>query len=108
MIIKTKIDWMQNKKLSDEEKEIIEAKKAVLDNYNGYDEEYEETEKEAVIDTVNDKIYIQVEENKICLIRLLGGDYFPNEQGVLERIEERIYFQSNLDDVFKQLKEELK
>ena len=106
MIIKTKIDWLQTKNLSEEEKKLLEAKKSVVDDYNEYEEEYEEAQKDAIIDTLNDKVYIEVEDNKICLIRLLEGMYFPTGEGSVERVEERMFFESNIQDIYEQLIEE--
>ena len=103
MIIRTKIDWLQNKELSTEEREILDAKREFLESYDEYEEEYEETTKEAILDTFNNKIYIQVEENKICLIELLGGQYIQDESGAMRKMEERLYFESTLDELYDQL-----
>jgi hypothetical protein len=104
MILRTKIDWLQNKVLTKEEQEILEAKREVLeDDYDAAAEEYEETEKDAIIDTVNDKIYIEIEPDKICMIRLLDAQYAYNEAGKMERIEERLYFKSTLEQIYNEL-----
>lgn len=108
MIIRTKIDWLQNKEVSKEELELIQAKKDVLgDDYDPSehekDEEYEETKKNAIIDLVNDKIFIELEEDKVCIIKLLDATYSYNEQGAMERIEERLYIDSTLDEIEQQL-----
>lgn len=104
MILKTKIDWLQNKNLTKEEQEILEAKKEFLeDAYDIINEEFEEAEKDAIIDTVNDKIYIEVEPDKICLIRLLDANYAFTESGRMERIEERLYFKSTLETIYNEL-----
>lgn len=103
MIIKTKIDWLQNKVLTDEEKEVLEAKRIVLgDDYDANDE-YDETEKNAIIDTTNDKIYIEIEPEKVCMVRLLDAQYVYTEDGRMERIEERLYLKSTLDEIFENL-----
>lgn len=104
MILKTKIDWLQNKVLTKEEQEILQAKKEVLeDAYDIINEEFEEAEKDAIIDTVNDKIYIEIEPEKICMIRLLDANYAFTESGQMERIEERLYFKSTLETIYNEL-----
>jgi hypothetical protein len=105
MILKTKIDWLQNKELSDSEKELLQAKKEFLgDDYIDDDEkQYEEIEKNAIIDTDSDKLYIEIDDEKVCMVRLLGGDYYPTEDGALQRIEERLYFMSTLDEIYNTL-----
>lgn len=105
MILKTKIDWLQNKEMSDAEKEIMQAKKDVMgDDYvDDYEDEYEEIEKNAIIDGCNDKIYIEIDSETVCLVRLLGADYYPTESGSMQRIEERLYFKSTLDEIYENL-----
>lgn len=104
MIILTKISWVQTKKLSDEEREILEAKKAVIEDYDSYDDAYEDTEKNAIIDTEGEKVYIEIDEKTVCMTRLLSGEYYTNDRGNLERIEERLYFQGNLTEIYNELK----
>ena len=100
MIIKTKIDWLQTKKLSEYE----QAKREVVgDDFKDDTDPYEEAEKDAVIDTGNDKMYIQIEPDKICMIRLLDAQYLYSENGQLERIEERLMFKSDLETIYNEL-----
>lgn len=103
MIIRTKIDWLQNKELSETEKEFLEAKKEFEENFDSFNEEYEETEKNAIIDTDSDKLYIEVETERICMTRLLDGQYILAENGNMERIEERLFFKSTLDEIYNEL-----
>lgn len=104
MILKTKMEWLQTKVLTKEEKEILEAKKDVLQEaYNEMEDEYESSERDAVIDTVNDKIYVEVEPGRICMMRLLFADYMYTEGGQMERIEERLYFKSTLETIYNEL-----
>lgn len=107
MIIKTKIDWVQTRELSEEERERIEAKKAVLeDRYDPFEDEedlFEDAEKNAIIDTNNNKLYVEISENKICLTNLLGGEYIVMENGSTQRVEERLYFKSTLEEIYTEL-----
>ena len=102
MIIRTKIDWSQEKKLDPIEKEKIEAKAEVVPEYDPYDDLNEEVEKEALIDTTEDKIYVQVDDNKICMMNLLSGEYILTDTSV-QRFQERIIFKGNLDEIEKKL-----
>lgn len=106
MIIRTKVKWTDVKELSPEEKERIEAMKYVLgDDYevesDNEEEPYEEYEKDAIIDFVNDKVYVEMEPGRICVSRLLGGEHYYNPDGNLERLEERLFFDYNLDELYK-------
>ena len=85
------------------EKEKIEDRKEFETDYNSFKDETEEVEKDAIIDTVANKLYIQTSEDKVCITNLLTGEYVENENGNIERIEERLYFKSTLDEVYEQL-----
>lgn len=105
MLLKVKIDWVQNKKLTKEEQEQLDAKIEVLgsDYEDSYEDRYDEVEKLALIDTENNKMYVEVEDNKVCLTRLLTAEYIPTSTGNVERIEERLYINTTLVEIEKQL-----
>ena len=103
MILRAKIDWLQPRKLDPAEKEKIEARKEFEPHYNSSKDENEEVEKDSIIDTGNNKLYVQTTEDKVCMTNLLKSDFIENEEGNIERIEERIYFKSTLDEVYEQI-----
>lgn len=102
MIFKTKIEWRQEKELDPLIKEELEAKAEFVTDYDPTDELYESIEKDCVIDTNDDRMYVQVSENKICMANLLGGEYMVLPDGI-QRFEERIYFKGDLNDIYTEL-----
>ena len=104
MIIKTEIDWLIEKKLTEEEKELIEAKKEVLGNdYVPELDQYTSLKKDAIIDFENQFIFVSTDENEVCVTRLLDSDYFPVD-GTVHKMTDRQYFKGNLDEVYNTLK----
>ena len=104
MVIKTEIDWLVEKKLTKEEKEIIDAKKEVLGNdYIPELDQYTSSKKEAIIDFENQFIFVSVDENELCVTRLLDSDYFPIE-GTVHKMTDRQYFKGNLEEIYNILK----
>lgn len=106
MILLTEIEWEQNRELSELEKEKIEAKREFVPEYDPYSDDslFEQTIKRAIIDTDSDKLYVEVEYNKICMTNLLGGVYIT-ENNYTQRVEERLYFEAKLEDIYKNLTE---
>lgn len=103
MIIRTKIEWSQAKELTESEKEFREAKRSVLKDYNPHEEdEYETVEKQAIIDTEDDKLYVEISENRICLTSLMGGEYMIVEDSI-QKVSNRIYFEATLDEIMEKL-----
>lgn len=103
MIIRTKIEWSQTKELTESEKEIREAKKSVLKDYNPHEEDdYETVEKQAIIDTEDDKLYVEISENRICLTSLMTGEYMIVEDSI-QKVSNRIYFEATLDEIMEKL-----
>ena len=104
MVIKTEIDWLVEKKLTEEEKEIIDAKKEVLgSDYIPELDQYTSSKKEAIIDFENQFIFVSVDENELCVTRLLYSDYFPIE-GTVHKMTDRQYFKGNLEEIYNILK----
>ena len=104
MVIKTEIEWLVEKKLTEEEQELIDAKKEVLGNdYVPELDQYTSSKKDAIIDFENQFIFVKVYENELCVTRLLDSDYFPIE-GTVHKMTDRQYFKGNLDDVYNILK----
>lgn len=103
MIIKTKIEWNQTKELTESEKELREAKKSVLKDYDPTNEdEYETVIKRAIIDTKDDKLYVEISENKICLTNLMNGEYMVFDDSI-QKVSNRIYFEATLDEIMEKL-----
>lgn len=103
MILRTTIEWVQIKPLTEFE---IAKREVLAEEYEPPVDEYEELIKEAVIDTTNEKIYIEIEPDKICMIRLLDANYAYNENGGMERIEERLIFKETLENIYNKLIQE--
>lgn len=104
MILRTKIDWLQAKELSEKEK----AKKEVLGaDYVAPKEEFEKTQKDAIVDTYTDKLYIGVSENKVCIMRLLDTQFIPNTEGGIEKFEDTILIEGTIENIYNQLTESL-
>ena len=104
MIIKTEIDWLIEKKLTEEEQELIDAKKEVLGNdYVPESDQYTSSKKDAIIDFENQFIFVCTGENEVCVTRLLDSDYFPVD-GTVHKMTDRQYFKGNLDEVYNILK----
>ena len=104
MVIKTEIDWLVEKKLTEEEKEIIDAKKEVLgSDYIPELDQYTSSKKEAIIDFENQFIFASVDENELCVTRLLDSDYFPIEETV-HKMTDKQYFKGNLEEIYNKLK----
>ena len=72
MIIKTKIEWLKEIELTEEEETIIEAKRAVLGGeYIPEDIKYDAVTKDAIIDVKNKLLFVQVEQDEMCVTKLL-------------------------------------
>ena len=104
MVIKTEIDWLVEKKLTEEEKEIIDAKKEVLgSDYIPELDQYTSSKKEAIIDFENQFIFVSTGENELCVTRLLDSDYFP-VGGAVHKMTDRQYFKGNIEEIYNILK----
>ena len=104
MILRTIIDWEQDKEMDEYEKSVFEARRIVDPDYNPYadDSLFESTTKNAIIDTVQNKIYVEISDDRLCMTKLLGGEYvIINDE--IDRLEERLYFQSTLDEIYEKL-----
>lgn len=105
MILRTTVDWEQTKEMTEHEREVMEARAEFDPTYNPHadDSLFESTVKSAIIDTDNDKLYIQISDEKLCMTKLLAGEYFALDNGEIERVEERLYFKSTLDEIYEKL-----
>lgn len=105
MIIKTKIEWLKEIELTDEEKAIIEAKRAVLGGeYIPEDIKYDAVTKDAIIDVKNKLLFVQVEQDEICVTKLLESTYVSIEGGV-QKLTDRQYFKGDLEELYNILKD---
>lgn len=105
MIIKTKIEWLKEIELTDEEKAIIEAKRAVLGGeYIPEDIKYDAVTKDAIIDIKNKLLFVQVEQDEICVTKLLESTYVLIEGGV-QKLTDRQYFKGDLEELYNILKD---
>lgn len=105
MIIKTKIEWLKEIELTEEEKTIIEAKRAVLGGeYIPEDIKYDAVTKDAIIDVKNKLLFVQVEQDEICVTKLLESTYVSIEDGV-QKLTDRQYFKGDLEELYNILKD---
>ena len=105
MIIKTKIEWLKEIELTEEEKTIIEAKRAVLGGeYIPEDIKYDAVTKDAIIDFKNKLLLVQVEQDEICVTKLLESTYVSIEDGV-QKLTDRQYFKGDLEELYNILKD---
>ena len=105
MIIKTKIEWLKEIELTEEEKTIIEAKRAVLGGeYIPEDIKYDAVTKDAIIDIKNKLLFVQVEQDEICVTKLLESTYVLIEGGV-QKLTDRQYFKGDLEELYNILKD---
>jgi hypothetical protein len=105
MIIKTKIEWLKEIELTEEEKTIIEAKRAVLGGeYIPEDIKYDAVTKDAIIDVKNKLLFVQVEQDEICVTKLLESTYVSIEGGV-QKLTDRQYFKGDLEELYNILKD---
>lgn len=107
MILRTTVEWTQDKKISPEDLEKLNAKKEVLgDEYNPLEDQdllYEDTVNNAIIDLYNDKLYVEISKKRICLTHLLASQYVYNTDNYLQIITEKLYIESTLDEIEKEL-----
>ena len=108
MILRTTVEWTQDKKISPEDLEKLKAKQEVLGrDYNPMEDQhllYEETVKNAIIDTDSDKIYVEISANRICMTRLLDAQYICDSENVIQTVTEKLYFESTLEEIEEALK----
>lgn len=105
MIIKTKIEWLKEIELTEEEKTIIEAKRAVLGGeYIPEDIKYDAVTEDAIIDVKNKLLFVQVEQDEICVTKLLESTYVSIEGGV-QKLTDRQYFKGDLEELYNILKD---
>lgn len=106
MILRTKIAWYKAKEESEEEK----LKREVLgDDYyeeKPSKEDYDTTKKDVIVDTIGEKIYIQLHDDQVCIQRLLQTELLTTESGAVTRYEDSIIIYSNLDEIYEELKKE--
>lgn len=105
MIFKSKIYWTQTKEMSEKEKEIQQAKMEVLGDDYEFDEEieFENTEKNVIIDTSDNIMYVELNEEEICISELLGGDYIMQENGDITKMKDMVYIKSTLKEIWEKL-----
>lgn len=102
MILRTKIAWLKAKEESEEEK----LKREVLGDEYVEDKSkdgFDKTMRDAIIDTVEDKLYIQLYDDQVCIQKLLQTEFLPTEDGTLTRYEDSIIIYSTLDEIYEQL-----
>jgi len=102
MILRTKIAWLKAKEESEEEK----LKREVLGDEYVEDKSkdgFDKTTRDAIIDTVEDKLYIQLYDDQVCIQKLLQTEFLPTEDGTLTRYEDSIIIYSTLDEIYEQL-----
>lgn len=102
MVYRTVIEWVQERKLDPVEKEKIEARVEFEKTYDPYDDLNEKVDKEAIIHTDEDKMYVQIEDDKICMLNLLNVEYIYMDDSI-KKFQERIMFKGNLNDIEKKL-----
>lgn len=102
MIYRTVIEWTQEKKLDPVEKEKILAREEFDKEYDSYDDLNETVDKEAIIDTNENKLYVQVEDDKVAMLNLLSVEYVFMES-FLRKFQEKIVFKGNLNEIEKKL-----
>lgn len=102
MILKTKMQFEEEstKGMSKEDKEIYEAKKAVLGDDFDHDEEYDKVEKNVIIDTDHDHLYVEDEDGYIVMRNLLQSDIYPLENGSVGSFYSQITYKGNLDEIY--------
>lgn len=101
MILRTKVDWLENKELSEQE---IAKREVLGKEYEPDEDVYNKVSKNAIIDTGENKLYVEVDEDKICLTPLLNGEFIVADDQV-QRMEERLFFESKLDLIYELLTE---
>ena len=105
MVIKTKIEWLKEIELTEEEKTINEAKRAVLGGeYIPEDIKYDAVTEDAIIDVKNKLLFVQVEQDEICVTKLLESTYVSIEGGV-QKLTDRQYFKGDLEELYNILKD---
>lgn len=105
MIIKTKIEWLKEIELTEEEKTIIEAKRAVLGGeYVPDDIKYDAVTKDALIDLRNKLLFVQVEQGELCVTKLLDSTYVSVDDGI-QKLTDRQYFKGDLEELYNILKD---
>ena len=105
MVIKTKVEWLKEIELTEEEKTIIEAKRAVLGGeYVPDDIKYGAVTKDALIDLRNKLLFVQVEQGELYLTKLLESTYVSIEGGV-QKLTDRQYFKGDLEELYNIVKD---
>ena len=105
MIIKTKIEWLKEIELTEEEERMIKAERAVLGGeYISEDIKYDAVTKDAIIDVKNKLLFVQVEQDEICVTKLLEPTYVSIEGGV-QKLTDRQYFKGDLEELYNILKD---
>ena len=105
MVIKTKVEWLKEIELTEEEQAIMEPKRAVLGGeYMPEDIKYDEVTKDAIIDFKNKLLFVQVEQDEICVTKLLESTYVSIEGGV-QKLTDRQYFKGDLEELYNILKD---
>ena len=105
MVIKTKIEWLKEVELTEEEKTIIEAKRAVLGGeYVPEDIKYDAVTKDALIDLRNKLLFVQVEQGELCVTNLLDSTYISVDDGI-QKLTDRQYFKGDLEELYNILKD---
>lgn len=109
MILRTNVEWLVNKtpKPTAEEKAQEQAKKEYLgDEYEPpvpVAEVFEEENVDAIIDTYNDKLYVDAGTGKVTMTNLLQSAFIQDETGEVRRFDENITFDATLDDIYDKL-----
>lgn len=109
MILRTKVEYEEENtsKLNEDEKAKYIAKKDFLGK--DFPEEeliIDKVERNVIIDTDNDKIYIDIGEGKISMRNLLDSEFFPLEDGSIGNFFAQVVFKGNLDEIYENLLKE--
>lgn len=101
MILRTQIEWLEPKQLSEEE----QAKLDYLGKHYVPDDEeiYTEVLKNALIDTSDNKLYIELDSTSVAMSNLLSAIYVVKGNGEVQRNEEKLYIKSTLDEIYENL-----
>lgn len=109
MILKTTIEYEEENTahLTEEEKQKYVAKKEFLGkDFPEAELLMDKIDKPVIIDTDNEKMYIDIGEGKISMRHLLDSEFFPLEDGSVGNFFSQVVFKGNLDEIYNTLLEE--
>lgn len=105
MILKTKVMWRREKELDPKVKEGIKAKSEFIQDYDPSEDLYEEVERDAILDTDNHHLYVQVSEDKCAIKQLFSAEFIDSEIG-LHKFEQFHEFKAKLSTIYNKLNEQ--